>query len=199
MTDAHHVKDNMSAVTYQVSNGIEIRKDEVTGEAVENRFTGETAYEGMPIDGSSVDQGIEFVHRNNFPELLTECEPDKPWTDKLMMRASDPEPIANYSFSRTMGDNWDNATKDYWGDPIPTTAPTWNSGGTDKLFNEDGTLTDIGMACGEDYDAPEWDSLLDQLDFGNSKTLLTDNSSYAERGISESCIRSSSNTSSCKF
>ena len=129
MTDAHHVKDNMSAVTYQVSNDIEIRKDEVTGETVENRFTGADAYEGMPIDGTSVDQGIEFVHRNNFPELLTDCEPNKPWTDKLMERASDPEPIANYSYSRTMGDTWDNATEDYWGDPAPTEAPTWNNGG----------------------------------------------------------------------
>ena len=199
MTDAHHVKENVLPLTYKVSRDVMIDKDEVTGETVENRFTGDTAYEGMPIDGSSVDQDIEFVHRNNFPELLTECEPDKPWTDKLMMRASDPEPIANYSFSKTMGDNWDNATVDYWGDPIPTTAPTWNSGGTQKLFNEDGTLTDTGMACGEDYDAPEWDSLLDQLDFGNSKTLVTENSSYAERGMSEIGLRDSSNSSSFKF
>ena len=198
MTDAHHVKENVLPLTYQVSREIMIDKDEVTGETVETRFTGETAYEGMPIDGSSVDQGIEFVHRNNFPELLTDCEPNKPWTDKLMERASDPEPIANYSYSRTMGDNWDNATEDYWGNPIPTTAPTWNSGGTDKLM-ENGQLTEIGMKCGEDYDAEEWNGILDQLDFDNSKKIVTENSNYAGRGMTEIGLRDSSNASAFKF
>ena len=61
-------------MTYRVTKDYMIDKDEVTGEEVKNRFTGDDAYEGMPIDGSSVDQNIEFVHRNNFPELLTECE-----------------------------------------------------------------------------------------------------------------------------
>ena len=198
MTDAHHVKENVLPLTYQVSRDVMIDKDEVTGETVENRFTGEKAYEGMPIDGSSVDQGIEFVHRNNFPELLTDCEPNKPWTDKLMERASDPEPIANYSYSRTMGDNWDNATEDYWGNPIPTTAPTWNSGGTDKLM-ENGQLTEIGMKCGEDYDAEEWNGILDQLDFDNSKKIVTENSNYAGRGMTEIGLRDSNNASAFKF
>ena len=199
MTDAHHVKDNMSPVTYKVSNDVMIDKDEVTGEEVKNRFTGDTAYEGMPIDGSSVDQNIEFVHRDRFPALLTECEPDKPWTDKLMERASDPNGVSNYCFSRAMGDAWDNAKVDYWGDPVPTTAPTWNSGGKEKLFNDDGTITETGLICGEDYDAPEWDGILDQLDFDNSKKLVTENSSYAERGMSEIGLRDSNNSSAFKF
>ena len=198
MTDSHHVKENMSPVTYKVSNDVMIDKDEVTGEEVKNRFTGDTAYEGMPIDGSSVDQGIEFVHRNNFPDLLTDCEPNKPWTDKLMERASDPEPIANYSYSRTMGDTWDNATTDYWGDPVPTEAPTWNNGGDLKLM-ENGQLTETGMACGENYDAEEWNGVLDQLDFDNSKKIVTENSNYAGRGMTEIGLRDSSNASAFKF
>ena len=181
MTDSHHVKENMSPVTYKVSNDVMIDKDEVTGEEVKNRFTGDTAYEGMPIDGSSVDQGIEFVHRNNFPALLTDCEPNKPWTDKLMDRLSDPEPIANYSYSRTMGDTWDNATEDYWGDPVPTEAPTWNNGGDLKLM-ENGQLTETG-----------------QLDFDNSKKIVTENSNYAGRGMTEIGLRDSNNASAFKF
>ena len=198
MTDAHNVKKNMSPVTYKVSEDVMIDFDEVTGERVENRFTGETAYEGMPIDGSSVDQNIQFVHRNDFPELLTDCEPNKPWTDKLMIRASDPNPISNYSFSKTMSDNWDNATKDYWGNPIPQTKPKWNSGGTKKLF-ENGRITEIGLKCGEDYDAPEWDEVLDQLDFDNSKTIVTENSNYGARGMNEIGLRDKSNANAYKF
>ncbi len=198
MTDSHHVKEGMSPMIYRVASDVMIDYDEVTGEKVENRFTGDTAYEGMPIDGSSVDQGIEFVHRNNFPELLTECEPNKPWTDKLMDRASDPNPVANYSYSKAMSDAWDNATEDYWGNPIPQTAPTWNSGGNLKLM-EDGQLTEIGLICGKDYDAPEWDEVLDQLDFNNSKTIVTENSNYAGRGMTEIGLRSSSNSNAFKF
>ena len=198
MTDAHHVKEHMSPMTYRVFDDVMIDYDEVTGEVVENRFTGEDAYEGMPIDGSSVDQGIEFVHRDNFPPLLTDCEPNKPWTDKLMDRTSDPNPIANYSYSKTMSDTWDNATEDYWGNPIPKTAPKWNSGGALKLM-EDGQLTDLGMICGENYDAPEWDEVLDQLDFGNSKTIVTENSNYGARGMSEIGLRTNGNANAFKF
>ena len=198
MTDAHHVKENMNPMTYRVVHDVMIDRDEVTGEVVENRFTGDTAYEGMPIDGSSVDQNIEFVHRNNFPELLTECEPNKPWTDKLMDRLSDPNPVANYSYSKAMSDTWDNATEDYWGNPIPQQAPTWSSGGSQKLM-EDGQLTELGMICGENYDAPEWDSVLDQLSFDNSKKIVTENSNYAGRGMSEIGLRDSNNASAFKF
>ena len=199
MTDAHNVKTGMSPVVYKVADDVMIDYDEVTGEKVENRFTGDTAYEGMPIDGSSVDQNIQFVHRNDFPALLTDCEPNKPWTDKLMNRLSDPNPIANYSYSRTMGDNWDNATKDYWGNDIPQTKPKWNSGGSARLFDSNGQITDIGLKCGENYDAPEWDSVLDQLDFDNSKTIVTENSNYGARGMNEIGLRSSSNANAFKF
>ena len=199
MTDAHNVKKNMSPVIYEVSEDIMIDYDEVTGEKVENRFTGSTAYEGMPIDGSSVDQNIQFVHRNNFPPLLTECEPDKPWTDKLMNRTSDLSPISNYSFSKTMSDTWDNATKDYWGNAIPQTKPTWNSGGTARLFETNGKITDIGMKCGENYDAEEWNSVLNQLDFDNSKKIVTGNSNYGSWGMNELGLRSSSNATAYKF
>ena len=198
MTDAHNVKQGMSPLTYKVSEDIMIDKDEVTGEIVENRFTGSTAYEGMPIDGSSVDQNIQFVHRNNFPDLLTECEPNKPWTDKLMNRASDPNPVANYSFSKAMSENWDKATKDYWGNDIPQEKPTWNSGGTAKLF-ANGKITELGLKCGEDYDAPEWNSVLDQLDFNNSKSIVTENSNYGARGMSEIGLRDNNNANAYKF
>lgn len=198
MTDAHNVKKNMSPVTYKVSEDVMIDYDEVTGEKVENRFTGKTAYEGMPIDGSSVDQNIKFVHRDNFPPLLTECEENKPWTDKLMNRLSDPNPIANYSFSKAMSDTWDNATKDYWGNEIPQEKPKWNSGGSAKLF-DNGKITELGLKCGADYDAPEWESVLNQLDFNNSKSIVTENSNYGARGMSEIGLRENGNANAFKF
>ncbi|MCR5693296.1 MAG: glycoside hydrolase family 3 C-terminal domain-containing protein [Bacilli bacterium] len=190
MTDAHRVKDNMAKVTYKVSKDVMIDKDEVTGFTVENRFTGDTAYEGMPIDGSSVDQNIEFVHRNNFPDLLTECEPDKPWTDKLMERASDPELVSNYSYSRTMGDNWDNADVDYFGEPIPQDPIEWGKSGSDKLI-EDGELTDLGMELAADFNDERWNGLLAQVKFDDAKRIVTMDSNYKARGIAEIGLRES--------
>ena len=49
MTDSHHVKEGMSPMIYRVASDVMIDYDEVTGEKVENRFTGDTAYEGMPL------------------------------------------------------------------------------------------------------------------------------------------------------
>ncbi|MCQ2800394.1 MAG: glycoside hydrolase family 3 C-terminal domain-containing protein [Bacilli bacterium] len=188
MTDAHNVKDMYKDhLTYSVDEDIMIDEDEVTGATVENRFTGENAYEGMPTDGSSVDQNIEFVHRNNFPPLLTECEPDKPWTDKLKNRANGIV-VDNYSYNKAMSDNWDNATEDYFGNPIPQESLTWGSGGNGRLI-ENGKLTDLGMQLGADYDDPGWESLLDQVPFDTAKHIVSMNSQYKASGITEIGLR----------
>ena len=189
MTDAHNVKDMAkNKITYKVSKGFEITEDEKTGSTVENRFTGENAYEEMPIDGSSVDQNVQYVHRNEFPPLLTDVEEDKPWTDKLMNRAGGIT-VSNYSYSKEMSDVWDNSMEDYFGNPIPTEKPTWGSSGTGKLI-ENGKLTELGMKLGADYDDEGWDDLLDQVPFDSAKKIVTMNSQYKARGIPEIGMRS---------
>ncbi len=185
MTDAHNVKDMAkNKLTYKVSHDIQIEKDEVTGTEVKNLFTGDDAYEEMPIDGSSVGQNVKYLERNeiiNTP-LLTECEPDKPWTDDLMKRAGGIT-VSNYSYSKEMSDVWDNATgDDMFGNPIPDTKPTWGSGGSGRLF-ENGELTELGMKLGADYNAEGWDELLDQVPFDDAKRIVTMNSQYKARGI----------------
>lgn len=188
MTDAHNVKDMAkSKVTYKVSRDIQITEDEKTGNTVENRFTGDAAYEDMPIDGSSVDQDVKYVSRADFPPLLTDCEPDKPWTDKLMQRANNIT-VANYSFSKEMSDNWDNATEDYFGNPIPTEKPTWSSGGSGRLI-VNGELTELGMELGADYNAEGWNGLLDQVTFNQAKKIVTMNSQYKSAGVEEIGLR----------
>ena len=189
-TDAHNLKDmDKNSIKYNVAEDQLISEDEKTGREVRNLFTGEDAYEGMPIDVSSVDQNCEYVHRDSFPPLLTDVEEDKPWTDKLMDRTSASEPVANYSFSREMGDNWDNATGvDCLGDPIPDTMPSWDQPGDLRLM-EAGRLTETGKELGADYNAEGWEEILDQVPFAQAKHILTMDTNYKAPGIAEIGLR----------
>ncbi|MBQ6730607.1 MAG: glycoside hydrolase family 3 C-terminal domain-containing protein [Bacilli bacterium] len=203
MTDAHHLKDMAkNTLSYKVSQDILIDKDEKTGNTVENRFTGDTAYEEMPIDGSSVDQGgeegegIELIHRNNFPELLTEVEENKPWTDKLLNRANGivaPKSV----YTAEMANAWDNATKDYFGNDVPTSKPTWGSTATSHKVMEGGRLTAVGEKLGnpEYWDDPLWDEVLDQVPLGDRDAkgtairILTMDTQYKSPGIAAIGLR----------
>ncbi len=71
MKNAHEVID---ATNVLGCDGLKFENDPVTGEKVENRFTGENAYANMPIDGSTgANGGITYLSRanafENFPEL----------------------------------------------------------------------------------------------------------------------------------
>lgn len=59
--------------------------------------------------------------------------------------------------------SWDEATGvDAFGDPIPTEKPTWGASNGLKVSDND-IINDLGRKLGEDYNAPEWEKLLDQL------------------------------------
>ena len=193
MTDAHNLKEmNQNVVKYVVSNDLEINTDERTGNTVENRFTGENAYEDMPIDGSSVDQNIQFVHRNNFPELLTATEANKNWTDKLLNRAGGltaPKSV----YTAEMANRWDNATTDYFGNPVNQSVPTWGSKSTSHKLMQDGQLTELGqeLASPEGWDDPRWEEVLNQVPFDSAQHILTMDTQYKSPGIPEIGLRSS--------
>ena len=63
MKNAHEVIDASHTID---CDGIKFEVDPVTGEKVENRFTGDTAYANMPIDGSKgVNGGVTYLSREN--------------------------------------------------------------------------------------------------------------------------------------
>ena len=191
-TDAHTKKEmNQNSIKYKVSSTLYIDEDEVTGVKVEPRFTGETAYLGVPIDGSSVDQGVEYIHRNNFPALLTDVEPNKPWTDKLKERYVNGEKVVvdNATWNAKLGELWDNATTDYFGNAVNGSLPSWGSTSTSHKLIENGTLTEYGMKCAADYDAPEWDELLNQIPFSQAKEIVTMDTNYQACGIAAIGLR----------
>lgn len=191
-TDAHNLKAmDKNTLTYKVESDILITEDEKTGNTVENRFTGDTAYEECPIDGSSVGQDIDYIHRDNFPELLTEVEPNKPWTNDLLNRANG-RVATNSCYKASTGstlDAWDDATEDYFGNPIPTEKPTWGASGDLRVI-ENGELTELGLELANDYDNEQWDALLDQVPFNHAQHILTMDTQYKCPGIADIGMRS---------
>ena len=197
-TDAHNLKQgmNQNIVTYRVSTDLEIDKDEKTGNTVENRFTGEDAYEDQPIDGSGAGQEMEQIHRDDFPELLEEVPANKSWNSDLLKRANGitaPKSV----YTAEMANAWDNADYDYFGEPVDKTIPTWGKSGDLKLM-EGGQLTDLGKELGspEYWDDPRWEDLLDQVPLGDETTkgsairILTMDTQYKSPGIPAIGLRS---------
>ncbi|MCQ2797042.1 MAG: glycoside hydrolase family 3 C-terminal domain-containing protein [Bacilli bacterium] len=184
-TDAHNKKDmDKNTITYHLDSDLLITEDEKTGNTVENRFTGDTAYEECPIDGSSVDQDIEYIHRDNFPELLTKVEDDKPWNDKLLKRANG-RVASNSCYSMSSGstlDAWDDAMVDYFGEAVRTDKPTWDASGDLKLM-EGGALTELGYELAANYDDERWEDVLDQVPFAQAQKILTMDTQYKCPGI----------------
>ena len=195
MTDAHHLKEmNTNTIEYNVAEDILIRTDEKTGTEVKNLFTDDPntpeneAYETISIDGSNVGQDINFVHRNEFPELLDAVEPNKPWNSELLRRSNDrtaPKSI----FTAQMASDWDDAEVDWRGRPITLKKPTWDAAPKLKLI-EGGRLTDEGKIMANDFDNPMWEELLDQLPWDHVKHYLTMDTQYKAPGVEAIGLRS---------
>ncbi len=57
---------NEVKISFNSTNGITFETDPVTGNKVENLFTGDNAYAGVPIDGSNgVNGGVTYLSREN--------------------------------------------------------------------------------------------------------------------------------------
>ena len=196
MTDAHHLKDmDQNVIKYKVANTLWIDTDEKTGNTVENRFTGATAYEEQPIDGSNAGQNMEQIHRNNFPPLLTDVPECKDWDSRLLDRA-DGIVAPKSVYCAAMANAWDNADYDYFGDPVDQTIPTWGSTATSyKVMDDAGQLTEVGLelASPEGWESDKWEDVLDQVTFSKAKTILTMDTMYSSPGIASIGLRKDSN------
>lgn len=176
MEDAHKVKkvtmggeNNVDAIiNYNVSSTIKVSHDEVTGSKVENRFTGANAEGGISIDGSDSNANIAFISRTNFPSLSNFKAPnDRAITDNVK---------AYNKYTTEQANTWDNASTDMFGNRVSTTKPTFGSGaGSKKLFSN-GSVTELGLRLGADYDSDEWNAVLDTIPLDQCVSLLNSGS-----------------------
>ena len=184
MTSAHHMKEGMGAdniIKYNVPNTINVDYDPETGARVKPLFTGDNAIDGVSCDGKSIGEPINYLVRSKFDEfeLPTSIIPTRPWNSGLITCDDSSKPTA---YSTNMAKEWDNATEDVFGNDVNTNEPTFGADNGLKILDERNQLTDLGKILAADYDAPEWEDVLDQLDW-NEATTIQKGQSYHRPGL----------------
>ena len=197
MTSAHCMKENMGAngntLTYKVDTTINNKNDTVTGNEVKALFSDDSV-DGIRCDGKDADQNINFFKRSSFKDssfkIMTELNPNRAWSEKLNTSLNKEGHNAPNAYSRQDAAAWDNATgSDAFGREIPTDNPTWRNPSdpaNEDLYVLDQTtklLSDVGRTLAEDYDADEWEDVLDQCTFDDSMTIINNSSSYNRPGV----------------
>lgn len=149
-TDSHTVADKR---TVSLSKNVQYAADPVTGLAVNNKFTAEDAMDGVSVDGSDAEQNITFMTRADFAGTFP--------TEKKDGRTLGDKAVSLNLYTAEMADAFINDQDQ----PITTGAKNG------LKIEENGKLTDLGQKLGTDYDAEEWESLLDQMTMDEMKTL----------------------------
>ena len=156
------------------ASGLRYETDPVTGYTVENRFTGETAEAGVPIDGNDNGKEITYLSRENFANTFpTEAfaprtsgyditrdkgigayMDDSDYYDELEMPEFDNTDSELYLYTL---ENGERASKD-----------DLDGKGKKIIVNEK-----LAMELGENYDSPKWEQLLSQISVLEVKDIVT--------------------------
>ena len=181
MTDAHNLRAGSSnnSASYRLSDIINVDEDDKTGKEVKPLFTGDDAIDGVSIDGKSIGEPIEYLTRANFAPLMTEYNHTRAWNPGLVTCDDSSKPTA---YSTNMAKEWDNATTDVFNKDVPTTEPTFGANNGLAVLDDKGQLTELGIKLAQDYNAPEWEDLLDQLSWSDATTIPA-GQSYSRPGM----------------
>lgn len=177
-SDAHNVLPSSVCVNaehdFSVYDSVAFKRDPVTGSKVSNRFTYETAYAGVPIDGTSVYDGINYLSRADFKSTFPRAIglPD----DTAAVEAAKVYRYGGYDNNESIAEE----VKSYrYGTDSDMrlvrlengTAATYSdlAGNTDASFVYDAEL----MRELSDYENDEtWNKFLDQLSRDDIKKLI---------------------------
>jgi beta-glucosidase len=149
--NAHEVVDSFTCVAAQ---NIQYPTDPVTGAAVGNVFTGEDAVDGVSLDASD-EAEVVWLSRADFTGTFT----------------------AQRAANRAMSDKavtWNLYTEDLadaWIDDSDEAITTGASNGL-SVTNSDGSVSELGLALGSDYNNAQWDDLLDQMTMDEMNNLV---------------------------
>ena len=180
MMNAHIVKPGNNSVKFNVPDTIDVDEDPETGAEVKPLFTGEEAIDGVSCDGLSIGEPIKYLHRDDFTPLMTAVNPTRPWNPGLVTCDDSSKPTA---YSTNMANEWDNATVDCFGNELSFPGdPKFGQDNGLRVLDEKGQITELGKTLAEDYDAPEWDDLLDQLSWSEAQTIQK-GQSYSRPGM----------------
>ena len=182
MPNAHVLKEGMTnnTIKFNVPDTIPVDEDTVTGHKVKPLFTGENAVDGVSCDGKSIGEPITYLTRENFAPLMTSLNPCRDWNKGLETCDDSSKPTA---YSTNMAKEWDNATVDAFGKNIPIGETTFGANNGLRVFDENGQITELGLALAADYNDPQWEDLLDQLSWNDAITICK-GQTYSRPGLS---------------
>ncbi len=134
-----------------------------TGLAVTNRFTGDSAADGVSIDGSNSGADIAWLTRADFAGTFpAKCDPDRQITDNVAA-------LNLYGEQDVESD-----AADYQGLIGQGTYFDGRGPGNKAAhqLTDDGELTEFARALGENYNDEGWDALLDDLSVDQMTRLV---------------------------
>ncbi|MFA6861205.1 MAG: glycoside hydrolase family 3 N-terminal domain-containing protein [Bacilli bacterium] len=140
-------------ITYHLDKDYQLKSDDTTGNEVTNRFTGETADDGVSIDGSNSNANISYMKRDDLANTF----PSRTTTRR-----------AKTSNIISLANHWLTDKKDT--DEMPTQG---DSSTSLSLYNTDGTLnTDLIFKLGKDYNDENYEDLLNQITTSELNTII---------------------------
>lgn len=130
---------------YTLEKGIQYTTDPVTGLEVNNKFTGETAIDGVSLDGTDAQQNIIYMTRADFTGTF-------PYENVDSRKLSDNAAALNL-FTEEMANAWISEND----------APVTTGADNGLKIEENGVLTELGVQLGTNYGDPAWGDVLDQI------------------------------------
>lgn len=141
-TDAHTVAEER---TLKLASNVQYPEDPITGLAVNNKFTGEDAMDGVSVDGSDAGQNITFMTRADFAGTFP--------TEKVDGRTLGEKAIPYNLYNAELANAFIN----------PEDQPVTMGANNGMKVEENGELTELGKKLGSDYNDADWEKLLDQM------------------------------------
>lgn len=169
MRDAHNAHEikvsnysvhDQSVINYSIAD--EIHYENYKGSSVEvtNKFTGEDAVDGAPIDGSSRDgdkNPITYLTRSDFEGTFPEHEAPRAITN---------EQLEYNLYTQDHANAWRDEQNELYETGITLKA------NKDMKVYENGKITELGLELGADYDNEKWDDVLGQMTATEMQNLV---------------------------
>lgn len=162
--NAHELADcDFAHTQLNLRDTVQCGEDLRTGSAVVNRFTGDSAADGVSIDGSNSGANITWLTRADFAGTFpAKCDPDRQIADNVAA-------LNLYGEQDVEAD-----AADYQGLIGQGTYFDGRGSGNKAAhqLTDDGELTEFARALGENYNDEGWDALLDDLSVDQMTRLV---------------------------
>lgn len=165
--DAHTVADcEFASTMLWIPRTIQCPDDIKTGAAVQNRFTGDSAWDGVSIDGSNSGADITWLSRADFAGTF----PRRGDADREM--ADNVAALNLYADGRALVESVGATAEDDRASRVKTEYPLTTTSSESNLLSDGGELTELGRQLGLSYSDEAWDDLLDQVSIVDMERIV---------------------------